>query len=124
MRRYKVRWYLRCPPDLPQASPTLPEDFPFLVFFFFDASAELWGVHWASINLPRHHRRLPAKYFFFDFLTHTPCEMEPKSSIFEKVAKIGRTRRFTASRLCWANRRAISLGSVKSQLIWLCVSRV
>ena len=107
-------------PDVPPTSPRPPRRFPKISIFcriFFEASAELWGVHWASINLPRHHRRLPAKYFFFEFLTHTPCEMEPKSSIFEKASKSGHRKRFTASRPCHANRRAISLGSVKSQLI-------
>ena len=34
MRRYKVRWHHRGPPDLPQASPTLPDNFDFLVILF------------------------------------------------------------------------------------------
>ena len=150
---------IRCDgtPDVPPTSPRPPRRFPKISIFcriFFETSEELWGVHWASIHLPRHHRRLPTKcfffgcigralgsplgidkppqtspeasreIFFFEFLTHTPCEMEPKSSVSEKVPKSSHRKRFTASRLCWANHRAISLGSVKSQLIWLCVSRV
>ena len=123
---YKVRGHPRGPTDIPQAPPTRLENFDLLVICF-EASVEALGsplgIDKPAQTSPEASREI---FFFriFDPLCHNRCEMEPKSSIFEKVSKSGHVRRFTASRRCHANRRTISLGSVKSQLIWLDGSQV